>query len=171
MVRPSQKIALGADSATILSRPSVYAVCPSLLIRRAEPRTATAPAAIAHQQPHYATRDACQPEPGTHALRSECPFSSALYSPTHPRRHQIVQKNVRGNSARKEVLNLKQANPPIPLRDPSLAHGFYSSPTPSHPQVNLRSALPSNPSPNPTPDQVSELKKENQWCKCFACFK
>ena len=35
-------------------------------------------------------------------------------------REQIVQKNVRGNSARKEV---------------------------------------------------SELKKENQWCKCFACFK
>ena len=56
VVRPSQEIALGADSATILSRPSVYPVCHSPLTRRSDPRTATAPAAIAHQQPHYAAR-------------------------------------------------------------------------------------------------------------------
>ena len=36
---------------------------------------------------------------------------------------------------------------------------------------NLRSTLRPNSNPNPIPDQVSELKKENQWCKCFACFK
>ena len=83
-----------------------------------------------------------------------------------------MQKNVRGNSARKEVLNPEAKRTlHYPLENLSLAHGFYSNPTPSHPQVNLRSTLRPDPNPNPIPDQVSELKKENQWCKCFACFK
>ena len=35
-----------------------------------------------------------------------------------------MQKNVRGNSARKEVLNLKQATLHYPLENLSLAHGL-----------------------------------------------
>ena len=58
-----------------------------------------------------------------------------------------MQKNVRGNSARKEVLNLKQANLHYPLENLSLAHGFYSNPTPSHPQVKPKINTTLEPQP------------------------
>ena len=65
---------------------------------------------------------------------------------------------------------MKQREPSTTPREPKPSPRLLLEPI-AIPKKTLRSTLRPNRNPNPIPDQVSELKKENQWCKCFACFK